>query len=115
VLDYEQLTLLEGLGSRSDFMERLIGVFVKDSGTLMDKMDAALEGRRFGELRSLVHSLRGSAGSIGAQRLMRACGEIQECAEGGCGYAEAASPGTARGPRSNADRLRLPESAKFRG
>ncbi len=82
VLDYEQLTLLEGLGSRSDFMERLIGVFVADSGTLMDKMDAALDGRRFGELRSLVHSLRGSAGSIGAARLTRACGELQECAEG---------------------------------
>jgi HPt (histidine-containing phosphotransfer) domain-containing protein len=82
VLDYEQLTLLEGLGSRSDFMERLIGVFLEDSGTLMDKMDAALDGRRFGELRSLVHSLRGSAGSIGAERLSRACGEIQECAEG---------------------------------
>jgi HPt (histidine-containing phosphotransfer) domain-containing protein len=82
VLDYEQLTLLEGLGSRSDFMERLIGVFVEDSGALMDKMDAALDGRRFGELRSLVHSLRGSAGSIGAERLTRACGEIQECAEG---------------------------------
>jgi two-component system sensor histidine kinase RpfC len=82
VLDYEQLTLLEGLGSRSDFMERLIGVFVEDSGALMDKMDAALDGRRFGELRSLVHSLRGSAGSIGAERLTRACGELQECAEG---------------------------------
>ena len=82
VLDYEQLTLLEGLGSRSDFMERLIGVFVADSGMLMDKMDVALDGRRFGELRSLVHSLRGSAGSIGAERLTRACGEIQECAEG---------------------------------
>jgi two-component system sensor histidine kinase RpfC len=82
VLDYEQLTLLEGLGSRSDFMERLIGVFVEDSGALMDKMDAALDGRRFGELRSLVHSLRGSAGSIGAERLTRACGELQERAEG---------------------------------
>src|SRR5215831_11696396 len=35
VLDYEQLTLLEGLGSRSDFMERLIGVFIADSAALM--------------------------------------------------------------------------------
>jgi HPt (histidine-containing phosphotransfer) domain-containing protein len=82
VLDYEQLTLLEGLGSRSDFMERLIGVFIQDSGALMDKMDAAVDGRRFAELRSLVHSLRGSAGSIGAERLTRACGRLQECAEG---------------------------------
>jgi HPt (histidine-containing phosphotransfer) domain-containing protein len=63
-------------------MERLIGVFVQDSGVLMDKMDAALDGRRFGELRSLVHSLRGSAGSIGAARLTRACAALQETAEG---------------------------------
>ena len=82
VLDYEQLTLLEGLGSRSDFMERLISVFVEDSGTLMDKMDVAVEGRRFGELRSLIHALRGSAGSIGAEGLTRACGRLQELAEG---------------------------------
>jgi len=82
VLDYEQLTLLEGLGSRSDFMERLIGVFLEDSAALMGKMDGALEGKRFGELRSLVHSLRGSAGSIGAERLTRACGRLQELPEG---------------------------------
>jgi len=82
VLDYEQLTLLEGLGSRSDFMERLIGVFVGDSGALMDKMDAALDAKRFGELRSLIHSLRGSAGSIGAERLTRGCARLQELAEG---------------------------------
>jgi two-component system, sensor histidine kinase RpfC len=82
VLDYEQLTLLEGLGSRSDFMERLIGVFVADSGALMDKMDAAVDAKRFGELRSLIHSLRGSAGSIGAERLTRGCARLQELAEG---------------------------------
>ena len=82
VLDYEQLTLLEGLGSRSDFMERLIGVFVEDSAALMGRMDAALDGKRFGELRSLIHSLRGSAGSIGAERLTRACSRLQEMPEG---------------------------------
>jgi two-component system sensor histidine kinase RpfC len=82
VLDYEQLKLLEGLGSRSDFMERLIGVFVEDSAALMDKMDGAVEGKRFGELRSLIHALRGSAGSIGAERLTRACTRLQELSEG---------------------------------
>lgn len=82
MLDYEQLTLLEGLGSRSDFMERLIGVFVQDSGALMDKMDAAVDAKRFGELRSLIHSLRGSAGSIGAERLTRGCARLQDLAEG---------------------------------
>jgi two-component system sensor histidine kinase RpfC len=82
MLDYDQLTLLEGLGSRSDFMERLVGVFIGDSAALMDKMDAALDAKRFGELRSLVHALKGSAGSIGAEQLARACTELQDLAEG---------------------------------
>jgi two-component system sensor histidine kinase RpfC len=81
-LDYDQLTLLEGLGSRSDFMERLVGVFISDSGALMDRMDAALDAKRFGELRSLVHALKGSAGSIGAEQLARTCTELQDLAEG---------------------------------
>jgi two-component system, sensor histidine kinase RpfC len=82
MLDYDQLTLLEGLGSRSDFMERLVGVFIGDSAALMDKMDGALDAKRFGELRSLVHALKGSAGSIGADQLARTCTELQDLAEG---------------------------------
>jgi two-component system sensor histidine kinase RpfC len=82
VLDYDQLTLLEGLGSRSDFMERLVGVFVADSAALVEKMEAAVDAKRFGEFRSLVHALKGSASSIGAEQLARACTELQELAEG---------------------------------
>jgi two-component system sensor histidine kinase RpfC len=82
MLDYDQLTLLEGLGSRSDFMERLVGVFIGDSAALMEKMETALDAKRFGELRSLVHALKGSAGSIGADQLARACTELQDLAEG---------------------------------
>jgi two-component system sensor histidine kinase RpfC len=82
MLDYDQLALLEGLGSRSDFMERLVGVFISDSAALIDKMDIALDAKRFGELRSLVHALKGSAGSIGAEQLTRTCSELQELAEG---------------------------------
>jgi two-component system sensor histidine kinase RpfC len=81
-LDYHQLALLEGLGSRSDFMERLIGVFVGDSAVLLDKMETAIDSKRFGELRSLVHALKGSAGSIGAEQLARTCSQLQELAEG---------------------------------
>jgi two-component system sensor histidine kinase RpfC len=82
MLDYDQLTLLEGLGSRSDFMERLVGVFIGDSAALMEKMEAAVDAKRFGELRSLVHALKGSAGSIGADRLALACSQLQDVAEG---------------------------------
>lgn len=82
LLNYETLTLLEGLGSRSDFMEKLIAVFIDDNAELVQKIDEALEAKRFGELRSLVHALKGSAGSIGADRLAQTCTQLQDLAEG---------------------------------
>jgi HPt (histidine-containing phosphotransfer) domain-containing protein len=45
-------------------------------------MEAAVDAKRFGEFRSLVHALKGSASSIGAEQLARACTELQELAEG---------------------------------
>jgi two-component system sensor histidine kinase RpfC len=82
VLNYETLTLLEGLGSRSDFMEKLIAVFIDDNALLVEKIDEALEAKRFSEIRALVHAMKGSAGSIGADRLAHACSQLQEVAEG---------------------------------
>ncbi len=82
VLNYETVTLLEGLGSRSDFMEKLIAVFIDDNAILVQKIDDALEAKHFGEIRSLVHAMKGSAGSIGADRLAQACSQLQEVAEG---------------------------------
>jgi two-component system sensor histidine kinase RpfC len=75
-LNYETLGLLEGLGSRSDFMDKLVRVFIDDNAVLIDKMDEAIGAKRFGELRSLLHALKGSAGSIGADQLARTCGRI---------------------------------------
>jgi two-component system sensor histidine kinase RpfC len=82
VLNYETVTLLEGLGSRSDFMEKLIAVFIDDNAMLVRKIEEALEAKHFGEIRSLVHAMKGSAGSIGADRLAQACSQLQEVAEG---------------------------------
>ncbi len=80
-LNYETLGLLEGLGSRSDFMEKLIRVFSDDNATLIDRMEEAVGAKRFGELRSLLHALKGSAGSIGADELARTCGRIHALTE----------------------------------
>jgi two-component system sensor histidine kinase RpfC len=82
VLNYETITLLEGLGSRSDFMEKLIAVFIDDNQELVHKIDEALEQKRLGEARSLVHAMKGSAGSIGADRLAQACTQLQDLSEG---------------------------------
>jgi two-component system, sensor histidine kinase RpfC len=81
ILNYETLGLLEGLGSRSDFMEKLIRVFSDDNAILIDRMEEAVTARRFGELRSLLHALKGSAGSIGADELARTCSRIHALTE----------------------------------
>jgi two-component system sensor histidine kinase RpfC len=63
-------------------MEKLIAVFIDDNAILVQKIDDALEAKHFGEIRSLVHAMKGSAGSIGADRLAQACSQLQEVAEG---------------------------------
>jgi two-component system sensor histidine kinase RpfC len=67
---------LEGLGSSPGFMDKLIGVFVADNVTLVAKMETALAGRNIGEFRSHLHAMKGSAASMGAERLTALCREI---------------------------------------
>jgi two-component system, sensor histidine kinase RpfC len=67
---------LAELGSSPAFMDKLIGVFIADNVTLMAKMEAALAARNIGEFRSHVHAMKGSAASIGAERLTACCRDI---------------------------------------
>jgi two-component system sensor histidine kinase RpfC len=76
VVNTEILTHLEDLGSTPDFLERLVGVFVADSLSLLAKMEAAVAARNFGEFRSNLHAMKGSAASIGTERLTRLCASL---------------------------------------
>ncbi|MEX2149809.1 MAG: ATP-binding protein [Steroidobacteraceae bacterium] len=76
VVNTETLTHLEDLGSTPDFLERLVGVFVADSLSLLAKMEAAVAARNFGEFRSHLHAMKGSAASIGTERLTRLCASL---------------------------------------
>ena len=67
---------LEELGSSPGFMDKLIGVFVSDSVALVAKMESALAARNVGEFRSHLHAMKGSAASMGAERLTVLCKEI---------------------------------------
>ena len=64
---------LEELGSTPAFMDKLIGVFVADNVTLMAKMESALAARNVVEFRSHLHAMKGSAASMGAERLTAYC------------------------------------------
>ena len=72
----ETLLHLEELGSTPDFLERLIGVFIADSQSLLAKMEAAIAARNFGEFRAHLHAMKGSAASIGTERLTRLCATL---------------------------------------
>jgi two-component system, sensor histidine kinase RpfC len=76
IVNAETLSHLEDLGSTPDFLERLVGVFVADSLSLLAKMEAAVAARNFGEFRSHLHAMKGSAASIGTERLTRLCASL---------------------------------------
>lgn len=76
VANAETLRHLEELGSTPDFLERLVGVFVADSLSLLAKMEASVAARNFGEFRAHLHAMKGSAASIGTERLTRLCASL---------------------------------------
>jgi len=76
VISVETLSHLEELGSTADFLERLVGVFVSDSLALLGKMEGAVAARNFGEFRAHLHAMKGSAASIGTERLTRLCATL---------------------------------------
>ena len=76
VINADTLSHLNELGSSPDFLERLVSVFVADSLTLLAKMESALAARNFGEFRSHLHAMKGSAASIGTERLTRLCSSL---------------------------------------
>ena len=76
VVNPDTLADLEELGSSPAFMDKLIGVFVADNVTLMAKIESALAARNVGEFRSHLHAMKGSAASMGAERLTGYCKDM---------------------------------------
>ncbi len=81
VVNIETLAHLEDLSSAPDFLERLVGVFVADSVSLLAKMEASVAARNFGEFRGHLHAMKGSAASIGTERLTRLCATLGKCSD----------------------------------
>lgn len=76
VVNAETLGHLAELGSSPAFVEKLIGVFLIDNGALLERVEKALAGRDYKEFRSLLHALKGSAASMGTDRLTAMCGNL---------------------------------------
>jgi len=76
VVNAETLRDLEELGSSPAFMDKLIGVFTADNVTLLGKIESSLGARNVAEFRSHLHAMKGSAASMGAERLTILCRDL---------------------------------------
>jgi len=73
VINPAALAELELIGSGSTFMPELINGFIQDGDTLLRQMEAAVAAGQYETLRDLVHAMKGSAVTLGADQLCRAC------------------------------------------
>jgi len=76
VLNDATLASLEIMGKRSTFIPELIHGFLKDTERLLGDMETALRVKKYADFKDLVHAMKGSAGSVGAQTLYDICASM---------------------------------------
>jgi two-component system, sensor histidine kinase RpfC len=73
VINPAALSELELISSESTFMPELLNGFIQDGEALLRQMDAAVAAEQYETLRDLVHAMKGSAVTLGAEQLCRTC------------------------------------------
>ena len=81
VLNMETVKGLIQLGPDDDLLEKLMHTFVDDSRELLESMREAATQKRYEEVRTGAHAMKGSAGSLGLDRLMMLCARVQRMKE----------------------------------
>ena len=82
VLNLETIGHLEELGSGREFIEKLFAVFISDNVALLKRLEGAFSSRNVAEVRNLLHAMKGSAASMGAERLTQRCTAIGRLSDG---------------------------------
>ncbi len=78
LLEERVLRHIEQLAGGEGFLGGLFDGFLADARELQARIATEVAARRFGEARDELHALRGSAGSVGAQGVFEACGQLSE-------------------------------------
>jgi two-component system, sensor histidine kinase RpfC len=73
IINPAALTELELIGSGSTFMPELVNGFIQDGEALLRQMEAAVAAKQFDTLKDLVHAMKGSAVTLGADQLCKTC------------------------------------------
>jgi HPt (histidine-containing phosphotransfer) domain-containing protein len=82
VLNLESLQRLKELGEPGELnpLIEFIDLFLADTPVCLEQIKTAAAQRNAGELRRLAHSLKGSAGNLGAERLSTLCNDLETAA-----------------------------------
>jgi two-component system sensor histidine kinase RpfC len=73
VINPAALAELELISSGNTFMPELINGFIQDGDALLKQMEVAVAAGQYETLRDLVHAMKGSAVTLGADQLCRTC------------------------------------------
>ncbi len=83
LLNENTLRRLESLGGGSDFVGTVIQGFISESEPLLETMRTALLNHEYSTFKELAHTLKGSAGNVGADALFQICREILQLDDAG--------------------------------
>ena len=73
VINASALAELELISSGGTFMQELVNGFIQDGEALLRQMEAAVASEQYEALRDLVHAMKGSAVTLGAEQLCSTC------------------------------------------
>lgn len=81
LLDEEKLQSIRDLtevGDEEDFLSSIIHMFFERTPQLLDEIHQSISLKSAAALEYSAHSLKGSAGNIGAYPLMKVCEQLEE-------------------------------------
>jgi two-component system sensor histidine kinase RpfC len=81
VINTETLGYLQELGSSPAFVKKLCGVFLADNAALLERIEAAIAARNYGDFRIHIHAMKGSSASMGTERLTNLCARLGNCSD----------------------------------
>ncbi len=82
----------ETVGGDQELLKDLVGVFLSEQSSMLEKINSAIESGDSAKLRLSAHSLKGAAGHLGASDVARLAAELEVAGENRQADSEIAAP-----------------------
>ena len=69
--------MAKAIGLKEKFIPMLIGSFLEESNPILEKLENAISTKDFQQIRSLAHSIKGSAGNLKFNEIYEMSREIE--------------------------------------